>query len=153
MAGPVPKPTVLKLLEGNPGKRRLNLDEPRPSMDGIECPTWLDRAAKKEWRRLVPELERLGLLTMVDLADLAGYCQAWAEVRALTIYLRKHGRTVETATGYPVGRPEIKSLENAWGRVKGFAAEFGFSPSSRSRVRGEPKKEADPFDSFLQGRA
>ncbi len=28
--GPAPKPTALRILEGNPGKRPLNASEPRP---------------------------------------------------------------------------------------------------------------------------
>lgn len=38
MAGRKPKPTAVKKLEGNPGKRKLNTKEPVPAK-GIGCKT------------------------------------------------------------------------------------------------------------------
>ena len=52
MAGRKPKPTALKKLEGNPGKRKLNTKEPIPAKGMLNCPEWLLPEAKKEWERL-----------------------------------------------------------------------------------------------------
>ena len=41
MAGRKPKPTAIKKLEGNPGKRKLNTKEPIPAKGMPECPDWL----------------------------------------------------------------------------------------------------------------
>ena len=41
MAGRKPKPTALKKLEGNPGKRKLNMKEPMPEKGMPDCPKWL----------------------------------------------------------------------------------------------------------------
>lgn len=76
--GRPPKPTAVKELEGNPGKRPLNKNEPKPKQIAPKCPSWLEPDAKKEWRRLSKELETMGLLTQVDMAAFAGYCQAYA---------------------------------------------------------------------------
>jgi phage terminase small subunit len=54
--GRPPKPTALKVLEGNPGKRPLNQNEPKPEKKAPNCPSWLLPDAKKEWRRLSKEL-------------------------------------------------------------------------------------------------
>ena len=78
--GRKPRPTHLKILEGNPGKRSLTKNEPKPRPVNPTQPDWLLREAKAEWRRVVPELERMGLLTTVDRAALATYCQAWARL-------------------------------------------------------------------------
>lgn len=78
MAGRPPKPTHLKVLEGNPGKRALNKHEPKPAVKVPSCPRHLVGEAKKEWRRISRELITLNLLTEVDRAALAAYCQAWA---------------------------------------------------------------------------
>lgn len=43
MAGRKPKPTALKKLEGNPGKRKLNTKEPVPAKGMPDCPVWLMR--------------------------------------------------------------------------------------------------------------
>ena len=66
--GRPPKPTAVKELEGNPGKRPLNKNEPKPKQTAPKCPSWLEPDAKKEWRRLSKELESMGLLTEVDMA-------------------------------------------------------------------------------------
>ncbi|MBT6386690.1 MAG: phage terminase small subunit P27 family, partial [Alphaproteobacteria bacterium] len=56
MRGRKPKPTHLKAITGNPGKRPLNRDEPRPEIAVPECPPELSPAAQREWQRLVGEL-------------------------------------------------------------------------------------------------
>lgn len=60
--GRKPKPTALKILEGNPGKRPINENEPIPPKGTVKCPTWLEPEAKKEWKRLAPSLEAMGVL-------------------------------------------------------------------------------------------
>ena len=55
--GRPPKPTALKILEGNRGKRALNTDEPKPKSGAPKCPSFLSPEAKKEWRRIVRALE------------------------------------------------------------------------------------------------
>lgn len=76
--GRPPKPTHLKVLEGNPGKRAINKNEPKPQAKAPSCPAHLDKEAKAEWRRISKQLLQLGLLTEVDRAALAAYCQAWS---------------------------------------------------------------------------
>ena len=76
--GRKPKPTAIKELEGNPGKRPLNEAEPKPEHKAPPCPKWLEPEAKKEWRRLSKQLEAIGVLTEVDQAAFASYCQAYA---------------------------------------------------------------------------
>lgn len=89
--GRKPKPTALKVLEGNPGKRPLNTDEPKPKKKAPKCPSWLEPEAKKEWRRMSKTLEKIGVLTQVDGAAFAGYCQAYARWREAEEFLTKHG--------------------------------------------------------------
>ena len=75
-SGRKPKPTAIKKLEGNPGKRQLNENEPKPVKKAPKCPMWLETEAKKEWRRTARQLEDLGILTEVDMAAFAGTPQA-----------------------------------------------------------------------------
>lgn len=150
--GPAPKPTRLKVLQGNPGRRPLNGQEPQPKATPPRCPPWLDDAAKAKWKALVPELSRLGILTIVDGDALAAYCQAWAEFKTATETLRLTGRTFETATGNLLPHPAVAQQRSAWTAIKAFAALFGLDPSSRSRLHvPDPKPEADPFEDFLSG--
>ena len=52
MRGRKPKPTVLKVLSGNPGKRPLNDREPKAQAGIPEPLPWLDAEAQAEWRRV-----------------------------------------------------------------------------------------------------
>ena len=89
--GPPPKPTKLRVLTGNPGKRRLNQREPQPSKDAPRCPAWLTTDAKKVWRRLSVELKRLGVLTVIDRDALVIYCQLYGRWKEAEEFLGKHG--------------------------------------------------------------
>jgi len=134
--GPAPKPTALKKLAGNPGQRPLNRREPKPA--GVaSCPAWLLPEAKAEWRRVFPELEKLGLATTVDQAALAGYCQCFAHwQRAEKLLADGHYSTV-AKSGFAVGRPEFKVAQDALKMVVRLAQEFGFTPAARSRITTE----------------
>lgn len=134
MPGPAPKPTILKLRAGNPGHQKLNRREPKPRPVAPKCPAWLDLDAKREWRRIAPELDRIGLLSCVDMAALAGYCQAWSRWKQCERVLTDQGLTFETGNGYVVPRPEIAASKTYLGFVKSFCAEFGLTPSSRGRM-------------------
>ena len=75
--GPMPKPAALRLLEGNAGKRPLNLtDGINPKIEIPAPPKHLGREARKEWKRITPLLEDLGLISGLDRTALALYCQA-----------------------------------------------------------------------------
>lgn len=147
MRGRKPKPTHLKILEGNPGKRPLNKNEPKPMPIAPKCPHWLSPEAKREWKRVAPELERLGLLTQIDRAALAAYCQAYARWREVEEVIRKQGLTLTTESGYVMPRPEVKIAEKAMQTIRAFCSEFGLTPSSRSRMT-LPEVEDDAEDFF-----
>ncbi len=75
--GRKPKPTNLKILHGNPGKRPLNLNEPKPMKVVPTCPPHLMPDAKAEWERMSDKLYSLGLLTEIDGTAFAIYCQTY----------------------------------------------------------------------------
>lgn len=79
--GPQPKPANVHLLHGNPSKKPLAalLDEFKPEVEIPDCPGWLWPEAKKEFKRITPELERYGLISLLDRSAIVRYCQAWAE--------------------------------------------------------------------------
>ena len=148
--GRPPKPTKLKILTGNPGKRPLNDHEPKPASVAPTCPHWLDTEAKKKWKALIPELERMGLATAVDGDTLACYCQAWAEFRVATETLKKDGRTTFGGTGGMKPHPCIAMQRSAWKAIKEFASLFGLDPSSRSRLSiPGTQEEKDELEDFL----
>lgn len=153
--GPKPEPTVLKLLRGNPGKRAISAREPKPraAKKTPAPPKYLGAIAKEEWRRVVPELHRLGLLTKVDTTSLAMYCQALARWREADQVITAQGMTFMTEKGYVVQRPEVTIAQKQATLCKQFASEFGLTPSSRTRINvpEQPPEKVDPDEDFLLG--
>ena len=99
-SGRKPKPTAVKVLEGNPGKRSLNRQEPKPEKKAPRCPAWLEDEAKKEWKRMAKQMEQLGILTEIDMAAFAGYCQAYARWKEAEEYISEHGTVMKAPSGY-----------------------------------------------------
>ncbi len=132
--GRPPKPTAIKELEGNPGKRPLNKNEPKPTRKAPRCPSWLEPDAKKEWRRLAKELEAMGLLTQVDMAAFAGYCQAYARWKEAEEFISKHGSILKTSSGYIQQIPQVSIAQQNLKQMRNFCSELGLSPSARSRL-------------------
>ena len=90
MRGPPPTPNVVKLLRGNPGKRKIGAEpEPRIPESVPEAPLFLTGYACDEWYRAAPELHRLGLLTVLDTMPLAAYCQAYHHWRTASEVLAR----------------------------------------------------------------
>ena len=148
--GRKPKPTAIKVLEGNPGKRALNTAEPKPKSKAPKCPGWLDTEAKKEWRRMAKQLEQLGLLTEVDMAAFAGYCQAYARWKEAEEFISQHGTIVKTPSGYWQQVPQVSIGQTYLKIMNKFCEQFGLSPSARSRiVTGQGDTEEDPMELML----
>jgi len=141
--GRKPKPTAVKVLEGNPGKRSLNTGEPKPEKKAPRCPAWLEDEAKKEWRRMAKQLEHLGILTEIDMAAFAGYCQAYARWKEAEEFITQHGTIVKTPSGYWQQVPQVSIAQTYLKIMNKFCEQFGLTPSARSRIStdsGEDKQ-------------
>jgi P27 family predicted phage terminase small subunit len=151
MRGRRPKPTRLKLLTGNPGKRPLNANEPKPEVAMPDCPVELGLVARREWDRMATELASLRILTQLDRAALAAYCGAYAMWAEATESIQKYGTMVKSPTGYPVQSPYVSIANRQAEIMMRIACEFGFTPASRSRISTPTRDEHDLF-SLLDGR-
>ena len=151
MRGRKPKPTSLKKLEGV-RKSRINGSEPEPEVGRVTCPRWLMPEAKKEWKRIVGELSALGLLTQLDRAAFAGYCQSWARFLESEETLNKEGPLVISAKGAVSVHPSTWIAGSSLKQMLKFAQEFGLTPSSRGRISVAPKAPGDPMDELLNTR-
>src|SRR5262245_25295273 len=100
MRGRKPMPAHLKVLRGNPGHQRIR-PEPKPSLllEPPAPPAYLAGYAADEWRRIAPELHWLGLLTALDIAPFAAYCQAFAKWRHASEALEATGMMVKAEDG------------------------------------------------------
>ena len=80
--GRKPKPTALRLIDGNRGKRAVNKAEAVVALSEPTPPAFLCDDAKVEWGRVCSALYAAGLMTELDRAALAAYCAAygrWAQ--------------------------------------------------------------------------
>jgi P27 family predicted phage terminase small subunit len=108
---------------------------PQPTPKRPACPNWLNAEAKAEWRRIVPELERLNLLTTIDRAALATYCQTWARYVEAEAKIAQYGSVLKSGkSDYVQVSPYATISRQCSQIIKAFAAEFGLTPSSRSRI-------------------
>jgi len=140
MRGRKPKPTALKISQGNPGRRPLNTREPHPEVGIPERPAHLGPEACAEWDRVTAILQVLGIITKIDRAALAAYCVAFARWVEAEQKLKEQGLVVRAPqTGYPMQNPYLSIANTAMTQMIRLAAEFGMTPSSRSRLQSYPE--------------
>lgn len=172
MAGRKPKPTHLKLVTGNPGKRKLNNKEPKPKKGVGAAPAWLSKKAKIAWPKVVKMLLDMNVVTVSDTIGLEVLCEAYADLLLARESLKKpityktsDGKTVTIAEGGSMtyltwgkagpmlrNRPEMAIIADAERRLKSSLADFGLTPAARSKIQvldGDEKEnpEEDYFSS------
>lgn len=140
-----PKSVAMKRLAGNPGKRKLPHSELKPAPTAPERPTFLRGEARREWKRITAELDRLGLLASTDLAVLAMYCSAWGRYYEAEKMVKKHGMTMTTPNGYQQKSAWLQIADKAHDQLRRLVTELGLSPAARNRVVAEPKDDDDGF--------
>lgn len=146
--GPLPKPTHLKLISGTARKDRMNKREPKPEIKVPSCPDFLDEEAKREWRRITPQLKRLRIISRIDRAMLASYCQAWSRWKRAEEAIRQHGEVFITPNGFVQKRPEVTIARESMLLMEKAAQHFGLSPASRTRVKAASPLD-DDFTDFM----
>lgn len=151
-------PSNVHVLRGNPSKLPAGklMDDLQPVIELPGMPPHLLPEAKKEYKRLAPELVRYGLISKIDRAALCLYLQSWAELvwaekmlqRRMQHYAKKadeaekrgdfyegaDGMTEVTANGNIIYSPYWVIANKARHNVDKFLQNFGMAPSARSRV-------------------
>ena len=99
------------------------------------------------------ELSTLGLLTAIDRAALAAYCEAWGTWIDAVEKVREFGAILKVpSTGFPMQSPYFSVANQAQKQMRAYLTEFGMTPASRSRIEIEPVKEADEFEKWMRKR-
>ena len=154
--GRPPKPTALKLVQGNAGKREINKREPKPKTERPKVPAYLSPKAKTAFKNVSDLLEDMGVLTIADGMALEMMCNAYSEWRDLRKVIDKEGSTYKTigTSGDEVikARPEVAMAADAWKRIKSMAAEFGLTAASRTKIQVNEKEESDPLADYMARR-
>lgn len=146
MRGRKPKPTRLKQLAGNPGKRALPKAEARVRVAIPPMPSHLLGEARREWKRISQLLFDAGLVTSFDRGALAAYCQSWARWVKAEREVKKKGEVVYGVHGTLKKNPWVGISRDALEEMRKFLLEFGLTPSSRSRVRAAEMEQLSLAD-------
>jgi P27 family predicted phage terminase small subunit len=143
---------ALKIAEGNPGKRKLNRDEPKPPAGRPLCPAWLTPAAQEEWHRIVPELERIGVLTQVDGTALASYCMTYSRWIQAEQEISEYGILLHDPVfdkeGQQIGErlkknPACTAAMSLQKELRSLLGLFGLDPTSRTRIKTNIAEEKE----------
>lgn len=119
-------------------------------------PELLDEA-KVEWGRIASHLARLGILTDIDRGALAACCQAygrWMQAERILSDLAKRdtvfrGLVIKTKNGNMIQNPLVGTANKAMSDYVRFCAEFGMTPSARTRINGAEDKPPSPAEEFF----
>ena len=154
-----PKPTKMKILEGNPGKRPINKLEPEPEPGVPEMPEWLvvSDAAVEEWDWMSTILNSMGVMTFADRNLLANLCYMQSQVRQLAEEIKVEGRVVYQQKMDSLGNeimeaktnPKAKLINDMIREVRLHSGAFGLDPSSRSRLIIMPQGQKSKFDGLV----
>ncbi len=133
MAGRPKKPTHLKLIEGNRGKRAINHLEPDPDyLNDLRAPKHLPEWAVPIWNDLAPKLRKAKVLTELDSEALCQLCIAIAHYRQATDELNRdfirNGEKGQSLNQMMVAQSMAFKQANA------IMQQFGMTPAARSRV-------------------
>jgi len=143
------QPTALKILRGNPGKRRLNAEhEPTPPAldDSFDTPPPElkgDRRAQAEWTRVAPLLRACGLISEAERGAVVALCQQWSTYLAARWQLQRHGVTA-TVNGVVRVSPFVAIADGALVHCQRLWNELGLTPSGRAKVARLPSARVEP---------
>ena len=139
MVGRKPKPTALKIIQGNPGRRPLNRDDPTPGPLGkppslvkaraVALAKWLELVSKECWGPVI---------TLADADALEAYCLLYDRMSEAETKAAQFGMIIKAPSGFFVQSPWVGIANTCRRDMLKIASEFGGLPSSRSRLTVRP---------------
>lgn len=123
-----------------------------PVVQVEECPG-LSPKAKEYWPFIRQALQKLPVSTEADIVAIQRLAECYAEVRVLQETCRLEGRFYESATKEGVivrAHPAVGALSEADRRLRAYLTDFGLTPASRTRVKGDGNGDTpkDPLIEF-----
>lgn len=150
--GPAPKPTALRILDGDRNKKRINLDEPHARVGLPVCPDEVSSDVRQVWDYTLRELSIMGIAFPADRDALLCFCEAVVTHRRACAVLAQSAILVKGLHGNMVRNPALQIQRDAAMQIKVFAQEFGLTPSARSTIRaqeaGVTREQADAVNPF-----
>lgn len=137
MRGRKPKPTALRVLQGNPGKRPFNRFEPKAAPLSEECPDELAFDDERdEWARTIAPAIRIGQVSAGDRCAAIAHCVQWATWRSQVVEANKHAHVIGVGPQkHPMPNPARTMANKTLQLLLKIDAELGLTPVSRARVQ------------------
>jgi len=138
--GPKPTPKAILKLRGS-WRAGTRADDKTPC-ERPARPQWLTGDAHKEWKRIIPILEKIGMLAEIDRGILASYCYYYGEWKEACQKLMKKGcdKVITSPKGYEYPNPWIAIRNTAWDKMKKALDAMGMSPAARTGISVTPKQ-------------
>lgn len=138
----------MRVLDGHAGKRPINGQEPIPEgkLEDRPPPEGLSDAQKQIWRQAIKSAPP-GMLRHLDESVLEVWVVACERHRDASKRVAELGSLLKGKSGVPYQNPYLAIMNKQAAILLKAAAELGFTPSSRSRVKVEPPQpgQGDPF--------
>mgnify|MGYP000853931725 CR=1 FL=1 len=149
MPGRKPLPAVVKEIKGTLQACRTNPREPKPTTALCTPPDYMSESAKEAWNYAVANSPP-GLLSALDGAVLERWANCSGLYREALSKINKAGvagMIVKTPSGILRRSPLMDVIRDLALEMKGYEAEMGFTPASRSRISvpAETDREKDPW--------
>lgn len=163
--GPPKTPTTLKVIRGTATVNPFEIEPPKP--ETLEAPDYLNAEAKKVWIELSTKLEKLGLLTSIDLVGFARYCDMipkWLKAKKTIdekgfyypIFHRQTRAEIQARAQprikYLVQFPEVAIYTQLGKELSRLEQLFGMNPSSRSSLNIDMSDKQDEAERRLFGK-
>lgn len=140
--GPPKKTSRENQVNGNPGKRAPNKQEPDYQADETmpACPAHIKGTGKTEWYRIGPALIEFGTLRKTDMMIFTKYCEILSDHDDVRRDLEK---TPNSATWLADRQAIRRVIEMQRTQMRHYAQELGITPASRASVKAtRPKGKA-----------
>jgi len=145
--GPTPIPARILELRGSKLAREARTSTVEVPAAAPSPPVHLSGPALAEWERIVPLLERVGLVGEADLALLVVYVEAWERYLAASAALRVGGYVL-VEEGRAKISPYHRILERERRALERAARHFGLSPATRRGLASDASGGGEPDESL-----
>ncbi len=133
MPGRKAKPTALKLIDGNPGNRKINETEPKPAkVYHPDPPTDFSSIQRLKWNEVTDKLAKCRVLTELDLDALEIYCREWVNLQEAISDISQRGKLLQMPSGGVMWNPSWAQYKHSQAVCRSIMSEFGMTPSTRT---------------------
>ena len=135
MRGRKPTPTNLRLIRGTDRPDRMNPDEPVVPVTVPDPPDHLTDDEKAVFLTRAKMLAGMRVMSDVDVDALAMYAVSFCRMVRADKKVHEQGEVLLSPKNYPIQNPNLAIANKARDECRRLLAEFGMTPSSRTKVR------------------